>query len=71
MTDEAGNDVSSTQAGKDGNWPEQTILTVRFQERNGITYLTLHQTVEATLATKTGALAGWISMLYKLSLSIK
>lgn len=67
MTDASGSEISSEAAGKDEAWPSKTTVTVTFEEADGQTILTLHQTVSAVLAQKTGALPGWRNMLDRLS----
>lgn len=67
MTDENGNDVNPIQGGKNENWPAKTLLTITFTEVDEKTHLSLHQTVSADLAKRTGALPSWISMLEKLA----
>lgn len=67
ITDREGNDINSTDAGKDDMWPTKTILTITFTEIGGKTHLSLHQTVSEKLANRTGALPGWINMLERLT----
>jgi len=47
-------------------WPHETIVTVTFEDLNGRTRLTLHQTVAESLAKKTGAYPSWLQMLDRL-----
>lgn len=39
----------------DADWPREMIVTVRFDEQDGKTTLTLHQTVLEAVAKRTGA----------------
>jgi uncharacterized protein YndB with AHSA1/START domain len=63
LADDTGNPMSSQEVFKDKNWPEETFVTVTFNEVNGHTELTIRQTVTEALAKKTGAYHGWIEML--------
>lgn len=67
MSDEAGNSVSSVNAGKSEDWPEEQITTVIFESIGLQTKVSIHQTVSAEEAKKTGAYQGWIKMLNKLN----
>lgn len=68
MSDEAGNSVSSVDAGKTEDWPEAQITTVTFESIGQQTKVTIHQTVSEEEAKKTGAYQSWINMLSKLNL---
>ena len=68
MSDEAGNSVSSVEAGKTEDWPEVQITTVTFESIGQQTKVTIHQTVSEEEAKKTGAYQSWIKMLNKLNL---
>lgn len=68
MSDEAGNSVSSIDAGKTEDWPEVQITTVTFESIGQQTKVTIHQTVSEEEAKKTGAYQSWIKMLNKLNL---
>ena len=68
MSDEAGNSVSSVDAGKTEDWPEAQITTVTFESIGQQTKVTIHQTVLEEEAKKTGAYQSWINMLNKLNL---
>ena len=63
LADEKGNPVSAQEMFKDKDWPEETLVTVRFNKKNDHTEINIHQTVVETLARKTGAYKGWIDML--------
>ncbi|RZK74483.1 MAG: SRPBCC domain-containing protein [Pedobacter sp.] len=67
MSDEAGNSVSSVDAGKTQDWPEIQITTVTFESIGQQTKVTIHQTVSEAEAKKTGAYQSWIKMLNKLN----
>ena len=67
VADEHGNSVEPTDVGMDPDWPRETILTVTFADLGGKTKLTLHQTVLASLAKRTGAYPSWLEMLDRLS----
>lgn len=66
LSDEDGNPVDPADAGKDPDWPRETVVTVTFAEHEGGTKLTLHQTVSESLAKRTGAHPSWIEMLDRL-----
>jgi uncharacterized protein YndB with AHSA1/START domain len=63
IADEAGNLVTPADAGMDPAWPEVTTVTVTFGAMGDKTAFTLHQTVNETLAKRTGAYPGWLDML--------
>jgi uncharacterized protein YndB with AHSA1/START domain len=63
IADREGRRVPSAQAGHHEDWPEETIVTVTFEECRGGTKLTLQQNVLASLAEQTGALPNWLQML--------
>jgi len=67
IADANGNLVSPTDVGMDPDWPAETALTVTFADLNGRTHLTLRQTVNETLARKTGAHPSWLQMLDRLN----
>lgn len=68
IADEKGNLVGPTDVpGMDPNWPRQTVVTVTFVDCDGETELTLEQTVDETLAKKTGAHPSWLIMLDRLA----
>lgn len=64
--DEQGNTLDASSAGKDSEWPTETIVTVTFEAVGTGTRLTLHQTVSQALATRTGAYPSWLQMLDRL-----
>lgn len=61
--DENGNLIDPKSIGMDKDWPGITLVTVTFEDSNGKTKLTLHQTVDMDLAKKTGAYPSWLQML--------
>jgi len=66
VSDENGNTVEPTEAGMDPDWPLETKVIITFSELDGMTRLTLHQTVSQNLAKKTGAYPSWIQMFERL-----
>jgi len=66
ISNDAGELIGPLAAGMDPAWPQETIVTVTFEEREGRTKLILHQTVSETLAEKTGAYPSWLDMLGRL-----
>ena len=48
-------------------WPRETTVTVMLAEVGGGTQLTLRQTVEESIAERTGALACWQEMFDRLA----
>ena len=71
LSDEQGNSVGSTEAGKPDDWPEETITTVKFESIGEQTKVSIHQTVSEEEAKKTGAYQSWIKMFNKLNLLLK
>lgn len=59
--------VDPRDVGMDPNWPRETIVTVTFVEQQGRTQFTLRQTVDESLAKRTGAYPSWIEMLDRLA----
>lgn len=70
MSDQDGNSVSSVQAGKTKEWPEEQITTVTFEQIGIQTKVSIHQTVSEAEAKKTGAYQSWINMFEKLNLML-
>lgn len=68
--DDEGNFISSSHTDK-SNWPDETTVTVTFEDYEGKTKLTLHQTVSEELAKQTGAYPSWLEMLDKLDAESK
>lgn len=67
LVDEMGNRISSAEAGKEPDWPSETVVTVTFEEEAGKTRLTLRQNVLESIAKRTGAHPGWLQMLDRLA----
>lgn len=63
IADKQGNSINPVDAGMDPDWPAETIVTITFTEVGNKTQITLHQTVDESLAKRTGAHPGWLSML--------
>lgn len=71
VTDETGNDVTPEAAGMAPGWPQQTTVTVLFNDNgNNTTTIHLHQTVSEELAKKTGAYPSWLNMFERLQKSM-
>jgi uncharacterized protein YndB with AHSA1/START domain len=66
IADRQGNKVASAAVGHDERWPQETLLTVTFEELDGKTRLTLRQNVSESLARQTGAYPSWLEMLERL-----
>ena len=66
IADRQGNKVAAAAAGHDERWPQETLLTVTFEELDGKTRLTLRQNVSEALAKQTGAYPSWLEMLERL-----
>jgi len=67
LADEDGNPTAPDQAGKDQDWPQETVVTVTFTALGAKeTELVLHQTVSEALAKRTGAYPSWLDMLDRL-----
>jgi hypothetical protein len=66
VTDEKGAAVDPAEAGMAPLWPRETTVTVTFAEVGGKTRLALYQTVEASIAERTGATACWLEMFDRL-----
>lgn len=67
LADEAGNAVTSAEAGKQEDWPEATVTTVFLVAEGNTTRLTLHQTVSEAAARESGAYQSWIEMFHLLN----
>ena len=63
IADEKGNPVSSESQGHDRGWPEETLVSITFVERDGRTLVRLEQNVSEALARRTGAHPSWLQML--------
>lgn len=67
LTNEHGDSVASTEAGKPDDWPTEILTTVVFETIGDQTKLTIHQTVAEEDAKQTGAYQSWIKMFNKLN----
>jgi hypothetical protein len=67
LCDEEGRLLDAADAGKDTDWPAETIVIVEFAEEDGQTMLWLHQNALESVAVRTGAHAGWLQMLERLA----
>lgn len=67
--DESGNVISASNAQMKG--PDETTVTVMFEDFEGKTKLTLHQTISEEFAKKEGSYNGWLEILDNLEESIK
>ena len=63
---EDGREASPADLGMDPGWPQETVITITFEEQDGGTKITLHQTVSEALAKHTGAHPSWLQMLDRL-----
>lgn len=63
----AGEIIHPADIGMDPAWPPSTLVTLTFEEIDGRTHFTLHQTVSEALAKKTGAHPSWLQMLDRLA----
>ncbi len=68
LSDADGNFVTSVEAGKPEDWPEETVTTVTFEAAGEQTKVSVHQTVLEEEAKKTGAYQSWIKMFNRLNL---
>lgn len=59
--------IRAVDAGMDPDWPQETVVTVTFEEVAGGTRITLRQTVDEDLAKRTGAHPSWLEMFDRLS----
>jgi len=66
LSNEQGDIVSASTAGKSDEWPEAILTTVTFTAIGKQTKVTLHQTVDESEAKKTGAYQSWFSMFDRL-----
>lgn len=66
--DDSGNIISAADAQMKG--PDETTVTVTFEDSEGKTKLTLHQTISEEFAKKEGSYNGWLEILDNLEKSI-
>lgn len=67
IADTSGAAATSDSQGHDPAWPSETVVRVTFTERDGQTMMRLEQNVSEALAKQTGAQAGWLEMLDRLT----
>ena len=67
LSNQDGDLLESVEAGKDENWPKETITTVTLSALGNQTKLTLHQTAPEEEAKKSGAYQSWIKMFNRLN----
>lgn len=67
LSNEQGDVVNATEAGKSEDWPQAITTTVSFTAIGTQTKVTLHQTVAEAEAKKTGAYQSWFSMFDNLN----
>lgn len=67
--DENGYLISASDAQMNG--PDETTVTITFEDYEGKTKLTLHQTISEEFAKKEGSYNGWLEILDNLEKSIK
>jgi uncharacterized protein YndB with AHSA1/START domain len=65
--DANGQPVEPRDLGMDPDWPQESVVTLTFEEEAGKTKLTLHQTVSESLAKRTGAYPSWLQMFDRLA----
>jgi uncharacterized protein YndB with AHSA1/START domain len=68
--DSEGNLVSPVSLGMDPDWPGTTRVTVTLEDLGSSTRITLHQTVDESIAKRTGAHPSWLQMFDRLAESI-
>lgn len=71
FSDAEGNFTDNPPVGKDPEWPMETTVTVTFEEQDGKTRMTLHQTASEEVGKRTGAYQSWLQMLDNLEKEIK
>jgi uncharacterized protein YndB with AHSA1/START domain len=71
IADEKGKPTQPASIGMDPEWPMETWVTITFRELNGITEVTLRQTVSEIVAKRTGAHPSWIKMFVRLENLLK
>jgi uncharacterized protein YndB with AHSA1/START domain len=71
IANEAGDTSTAVAEGMNHDWPVETTITVTFEEQDGKTLLTLHQTVSEELAKSTGAYPSWLQQLDNLEAELK
>lgn len=67
LSNESGDRITASEAGKSAGWPAEILTTVTFEPIGHQTEVTVHQTVLETEAKKTGAYQSWMKMFNKLN----
>src|ERR1043165_7209654 len=67
IADENGNPVEPKDIGMDTEMPQNTIVSITFEKHPDGTMMTLRQTLDESLAKKTGAHPSWIQMFNRLN----
>lgn len=67
LSNERGDMLEASAAGKSAEWPAEILTTVIFESIGNQTKVTIHQTVSEEEAKKTGAYQSWIKMFNKLN----
>lgn len=67
LSNESGQQVDATTAGKSEGWPAEIRTTVTFEALGEQTRATIHQTVSEEEARKTGAYQSWVNMCDRLN----
>jgi uncharacterized protein YndB with AHSA1/START domain len=65
FSDAAGNTVSPAQYGMP-DWPEESLMTITFEEQDGGTRISIHETVPLEIAQRYQAPQGWHESLDRL-----
>lgn len=71
LVDEEGRPLPEGGSAKDPEWPDETTITVIFEEEGGRTRITLHQNALESVARRTGAYPSWLQMLDRLEQELK
>jgi uncharacterized protein YndB with AHSA1/START domain len=66
FSNERGDRVPPTSYGLSAEWPEETVFTMTFEERDGKTKFTLRQVGVPMIAEREGAVEGWSQSFDKL-----
>jgi uncharacterized protein YndB with AHSA1/START domain len=66
LADEKGNPALGNEAHKAGEFPPETLVTLAFTEKGGVTSMRLQQTLDLELARNSGAYPSWLEMFDRL-----
>lgn len=66
FSDESGRPLTPVEVGREPDWPDEVWTTVTFEDLDGRTRVTIHQTVSEAFAKQTGAHPSWLQMLDRL-----